>query len=83
MAGYLALLWPGLYALHAILILAGAPIVLTGPWEALNMLIPIAGYGMLAGLASHAYGRFALHRLRRLAQVDRAVNMPADEGAPE
>lgn len=70
MASPLVLLWPGLYALHAILIVAGAPILFTGPWEGLNMLIPIAGYGILAGLAGHLYGRFALHRLKRLARAD-------------
>jgi hypothetical protein len=64
---YLALLWPALYALHAILIVLGAPILFTGPWEALNMLIPNVGYGILSALVSHAYSRFALHRLRRLA----------------
>ena len=68
MAGYPALLWPVLYAMHAILIVAGAPIVFTGPWEGLNMLIPIAGYGMLSGFAGHLYSRYALGRLRKLTQ---------------
>ncbi len=70
MAGYAALLWPLLYAIHAILILAGAPILFTGPWDGLNMLIPVAGYGILAGLVGHLYSRVALRQLKRLAQAD-------------
>ena len=75
------LLWPALYALHAILIMAGAPILFTGKWDGLNMLIPAAGYGILTGLVGHAYNRFALHRLRRLAQM----NLPGagGRGAPQ
>jgi len=63
------LLWPGLYAVHAVLIVVGAPIVFTRPWEGLNMLIPVAGYGLLAGVATHVYSRFALHRLRDVARA--------------
>ncbi len=70
MVGYAALLWPALYATHAILILAGAPILLTGPWEGLNILIPMAGYGMLSALVGHFYSRFALAQLKRLTRVD-------------
>jgi hypothetical protein len=62
------LLWPALYVLHAVLIVAGVPIVFGGPWSQLNMLIPVAGYGMLVGLISHAYSRFALRKLRRAAE---------------
>ena len=68
--GLTVLLWPALYALHAILIVTGAPIMFTGIWEGLNMLIPVVGYGMLAGLVGHAYNRFALRRLKRLAHLD-------------
>ena len=70
MVGYAALLWPLFYGIHAILILAGAPILFTGPWDGLNMLIPVAGYGMLAGLVGHFYSRVALRQLKRLAQAD-------------
>ncbi len=66
--GWLALLWPGLYGLHAVLIVAGAPIVFTGKWNYLNMLIPTAGYGLLTGLVGHAYSRYALHRLKQAAR---------------
>lgn len=73
------LLWPALYALHAILIVSGVPILFAGPWDTLNMLLPIAGYGLLAGLASHLYRRFALRKLRRLARVD----LPGTDHHPE
>jgi hypothetical protein len=59
-------LWPALYALHAVLLLVGAPIVFENQWEFLNMLIPTAGYGALSFLAAHLYSRFALRRLRHL-----------------
>lgn len=67
MVGHIALLWPFLYALHAILIVAGAPIVFTGTLESLNMLIPVVGYGILTGLVGHTYSRWALYRLRTLS----------------
>lgn len=66
--GPIALLWPTLYALHAVLILTGIPILFTGPWDWLNMLIPTVGYGLLTGLLSHVYGRFVLRKLRRIAR---------------
>ncbi|MGA2796019.1 MAG: hypothetical protein ABSE63_00425 [Thermoguttaceae bacterium] len=65
--GPIVFLWPGLYALHAILILAGVPILFSGRWDALNMLIPTVGYGLLVSLISHVYSRFALWKLRRIA----------------
>jgi hypothetical protein len=68
--GNMALLWPALIAIHAILIVAGAPILFSGRWEGLNMLIPIFGYGMLTGILSHLYSRVALRRLKRLTQAD-------------
>lgn len=72
--GFIALLWPLLYALHAVLIVAGAPIVFVTPWESLNMLVPIAGYGLLTSLVGHIYSRWALHSVRAIVsrQLDRA-----------
>jgi len=68
MVSLLSLLWPALYALHAILVVAGVPIQFdSGPGQALNMLIPVFGYGILGGLAVHMYSRFALRKLKRLA----------------
>jgi hypothetical protein len=72
--GYIPLLWPLLYAVHALLILAGATIVFAPPSDSLNMLIPIVGYGALTALISHLYSRWALHNVRTLVshQLDRA-----------
>jgi hypothetical protein len=61
-----ALLWPGLYGLHAILVVAGAPIQFTGSLTALNMLLPVVGYGLLSALIGHAYNRYALRKLKSL-----------------
>jgi hypothetical protein len=60
-------LWPLLYALHAILLVAGTPVRFGGKLEILNMLVPVAGYGLIAALAGHIYSRIALRRLRALA----------------
>jgi len=68
MVGPLALLWPILYALHAILVVAGVPIQFSGRWVFLNVLIPIAGYGILCGLVGHIYSRFALRKLKKLVK---------------
>ena len=79
MVGYAVLLWPALYALHASLILVGAPIVFVSPWDWLNMLIPTVGYGMLSGLVGHLYSRVALSRLKTLTRVDvTAVDQSAE-----
>jgi hypothetical protein len=70
----LHLLWPLLYALHALLILAGAPIAFQGGWEILNMLMPVAGYGLVTSLIAHIYSRWALHSVRTIVgrQLDEA-----------
>jgi hypothetical protein len=62
--GPIMLLWPTLYALHAILIIAGVPILFVGRWDSLNMLIPTFGYGLIASLIAHIYSRIQLRRLR-------------------
>ncbi len=64
-AGILSFLWPILYALHAVLILAGAPILFRGEWSNLNIILPACGYGILSSLLGHAYSRYSLRRLRR------------------
>jgi hypothetical protein len=72
--GPVILLWPLLYALHAVLIVAGAPIVFVGRWESLNMLIPTVGYGLVSSLVGHLYSRWALHSVRTIVsqQLDQA-----------
>jgi len=72
--GPLSLLWPTLYAFHAILIVAGVPILFHKPWTALNMLIPIAGYGILCGLLGHVYSRYALKKLKTAAHLQENTN---------
>jgi len=67
------LLWPALYGLHAVLIVAGAPVYFERV-EALNMLLPIVGYGIVAGVAGHVYSRVALRRLRALARSATAAD---------
>jgi len=57
-------LWPGLYAIHAVLLVTGVPI---GMGPMLDMFVPTVGYGLVAALSGHIYNRVALRRLRRLA----------------
>lgn len=66
--GFWAYIWPSLYALHAILMLAGAPIRFSGQWQLMNMVVPVLGYGFVAILIGHLYSRFALLQLKRLAR---------------
>jgi hypothetical protein len=70
----LALLWPTLYTIHAILVVAGVPIQFGGPLVFLNMLIPIAGYGILCGLLGHLYSRYALKKLKTAAHLQENTN---------
>jgi hypothetical protein len=73
-AGFLSWLWPILYAIHAILIVAGVPIHFEKPWLFLNMLIPIAGYGILCALIGHIYSRYALKKLKTTAHLEENTN---------
>ena len=70
----LVLLWPSLYAIHAILVVAGVPIQFGRPLVFLNMLIPIAGYGILCGLIGHVYSRYALKKLKTAAHLEENTN---------
>ena len=65
---YVPLLWPILYGLHAILIVAGVPIAFTGRWESLDILLPMVGYGVLAALIGHACNRHAFFKLKQITQ---------------
>ena len=66
----LALLWPTFYGIHAILVVAGVPIQFGEPWIFLNMIIPMAGYGILCGLLGHVYSRYALKKLKGLTHLE-------------
>ncbi len=74
------MLWPTLYAIHAILLVAGAPIYFGGKWEMLNMLVPVIGYGVIAALAAHIYSRYALRRLRTLATSPETADQSIEGG---
>jgi hypothetical protein len=76
---FVALLWPFLFGLHAVLIVAGVPIVFSGRWESLNFLVPLIGYGLLSGIVGHLYSRFALSRLKKLAHRNESEHSPDDE----
>ncbi|MGD8240287.1 MAG: hypothetical protein PVH68_17160, partial [Armatimonadota bacterium] len=63
----LMLLWPALYALYAALFMAWPAMRFGEKLEALNMLVPVVGCGLVAALAGHVYSRIALRRLRALS----------------
>ena len=72
-ASPILLLWPVLYGIHAILLVAYAPLLLHFGGEyppvlqGLNIAIPLLGYAVVAALGAHLYSRYALRRLRTLA----------------
>ncbi len=68
--GPLVLLCPILYAIHAILILAGVPIFFTGYMRFWNMFIPLIGYFLLAYMIGHLYSRYALKKLKGLTHLE-------------
>jgi hypothetical protein len=68
--GPLVLLWPILYTIHAILILAGVPIFFTGYMRFWNMFIPLFGYFLLAYLIGHLYSRYALKKLKGITHLE-------------
>ena len=69
--GPLMLIWPVLYAIHAILIVAGAPIAFTNNsgLVLLNMFIPTFGYGLLTFLIIYIYSRYTLKKLKAAAHL--------------
>jgi hypothetical protein len=69
-------LWPALYGLHAILDVAGVPVRFWGDFHALDIFVPMIGYGLIAAIAGHIYSRIALRRLRRLAASPYATDEP-------
>ena len=72
--GLFFLLWPILYAIHAILILAGVPIFFTGYMRFGNMVIPLFGYFLLTCLVGHLYSRYALGKLKAAAKLQEDNN---------
>lgn len=69
--GHIVLLSPILYAIHAILIVAGVPIFFTGQFgAAVNMSLPLIGYGLLSYVIAHFYSRYALKKLKGIAHIE-------------
>ena len=63
--GLLPLLWPLFYAVHAVAVLLGAPILFSGPLaNAFNVAVPVVIYLLLTLLIAHLYSRSALKKLR-------------------
>lgn len=77
--GWWAWIWPFLYAVHAILMLLGYPVSFHGRWMILNMVVPVFAYGLFAILVGHAYSRWALWNLKRVARQ----GLPAESGADD
>ena len=68
--GPVLLIFPILYAIHAILIIAGVPIYFTGTFAVpLNMFLPII-YNLLAFMVGHIYSRYALKKLKGLTHLE-------------
>jgi hypothetical protein len=68
--GHVLLLCPILYAIHAILIIAGVPIYFTGTFAVpLNLLVPLI-YTFLTYIIGHFYSRYALKRLKDIAHLE-------------
>jgi hypothetical protein len=68
--GLLVLICPILYTIHAVLIIAGAPIFFTGNWGILNLALPVYGYAFLAHVIAHVYSRYALKKLKGLTHLE-------------
>ena len=69
-------LWPGLYAFHAVLVMAGSPLTLGAPLQALDILIPATIYGLIASGAAFVHRRLVREHTRAIArspQVHRCV----------
>lgn len=66
--GVWAWIWPLLYALHAILLLVGAPIHFRGEFQFLDVIIPVFLYGAISMIVGHLYSRYAFKRLKQAAR---------------
>ena len=64
----MGLLWPALYAVHAVAMLLGAPLVIGGD-GGMTVLWPLLGYMFVALVAAQIYSRYALRRMREISRV--------------
>jgi len=70
--GPIYLLSPILYAIHAILIVAGAPLFFTTEnFCMFSICLPMLGYGFLPFVIGHFYSRYALKKLKDIAHLER------------
>ena len=63
----MGLLWPALYAFHAVAMLLGAPLVIADD-AGQTVMWPLLGYLFLALLVAHIYSRYALSRMREISR---------------
>lgn len=81
--GFWAYIWPVLFGVHAVVVLANEPgrYAYTHPnilhMIVFHMIVPVFGYGLIAILVGHVYSRYALHRLKGV------VRKGLDVGAAE
>ncbi len=68
--GPIYLLFPILYTIHAILIVAGVPLFFTETWGILSLGLPYIGYSFLAYVIGHIYSRYALKKLKGLTHLE-------------
>jgi len=69
--GPILLLSPILYTMHAILIIVGVPIFFTGQLgAAVNMSLPMIGYGFMSYVIGHFYSRYALKKLKGIIHLE-------------
>jgi len=68
--GPIYLLYPILYAMHAILIVAGVPLFFTGNGGIMSVCLPFIGYSFLTYGIGHLYSRYALKKLKALTHLE-------------
>ena len=69
--GPIYLLYPILYAVHAILIVAGVPIFFTTEnFCIFSICLPMLGYGFLPFIIGHIYSRYALKKLKGITHLE-------------
>jgi len=69
--GPIYLLYPILYTIHAILIVAGVPIYFTTEnFCIFSICLPAIGYGFLPFIIGHIYSRYALKKLKAAAHLE-------------
>ncbi|MBW8035151.1 MAG: hypothetical protein FVQ79_05835 [Planctomycetes bacterium] len=69
--GPIYLVYPILYTIHAILILAGVPLFFTTEnFCIFSICLPMIGYGFLPFVIGHLYSRHALKKLKEISHIE-------------